>query len=286
MIPKEYESFIDDLIELAIKEDIGDGDHSSLSTIPEDAIGRMKLLVKDSGIIAGLEIAERVFRRLDPSVELEFLLKDGDRVKFGDIAFYVSGRMRTLLQSERVVLNLMQRMSGVATQTDLYVGKLVGLNTKILDTRKTTPGMRVLEKMAVKIGGGENHRIGLFDMIMLKDNHVDMAGGVEQAVGKAVEYKNMTNRRELKIELECRTLDDVRKALEISGVDRIMLDNFSVDNTRKAVELVAGAKELESSGGITLDTLRDYAECGVDYISVGALTHQIKSLDMSLKVMK
>lgn len=276
---KEY---IDGLIELAIREDIGDGDHSSLSVIPLDVLGRMKLLVKQDGIIAGIDIAKMVFKRLDPNVKFEPIAKDGQRVKVGDIAFYVEGRVVTLLQSERIILNIIQRMSGIATKTNIYQQKLEGLKTKVLDTRKTTPGMRVLDKMAVKIGGGENHRMGLFDMIMLKDNHIDFAGGITKAVSMAKEYKVKKEKRELKIEVEARSLADVEEALVV-GVDRIMLDNFSLAATREAVAVINGAVEVESSGGITLDTLREYAECGVDFISVGALTHQIESLDMSLK---
>lgn len=276
---KEY---IDGLIELAIREDIGDGDHSSLSVIPLDVLGRMKLLVKQDGIIAGIDIAKMVFKRLDPNVKFEPIAKDGQRVKVGDIAFYVEGRVVTLLQSERIILNIIQRMSGIATKTNIYQQKLEGLKTKVLDTRKTTPGMRVLDKMAVKIGGGENHRMGLFDMIMLKDNHIDFAGGITKAVSMAKEYKVRKEKRGLKIEVEARSLADVEEALVV-GVDRIMLDNFSLAATREAVAVINGAVEVESSGGITLDTLREYAECGVDFISVGALTHQIESLDMSLK---
>lgn len=278
----DYKEYIDALIELAIKEDIGDGDHSSLSVIPLDTKGKMKLLVKQNGIIAGIDIAKMVFKRLDPNVKFEQILKDGDTVKIGDIAFYVEGRVVTMLQSERIILNIMQRMSGIATKTNVYAQKLEGLKTKVLDTRKTTPGMRVLDKMAVKIGGGENHRMGLFDMIMLKDNHIDFAGGITKAVTKAKDYIKLSNKIGMKIEVETRSLDDVREALAC-GVDRIMLDNFSVEMTREAVEIIGGAIEIESSGGITLATLREYAECGVDFISVGALTHQIESLDMSLK---
>lgn len=278
----EYIPFIEELIELSIKEDIGDGDHSSLSTIPADKTGKMKLLVKQNGTLAGVEVAKMVFRRLDPDVLFEQILSDGDKIKVGDIAFYVSGRLTTLLQSERIILNMMQRMSGVATQTAVYVDRLNGLNTKVLDTRKTTPGNRILEKMAVKIGGGENHRIGLFDMVILKDNHIDFAGGITAAVTKCRNYLKEKN-KDIKIEVEVRSMSDVAEALEVGGVDRIMLDNFSPELTRQAVEFIDGRCEIESSGGITLDTLRDYAECGVDYISIGALTHQIKSLDLSLK---
>lgn len=278
----EYIPFVEELIELAIKEDIGDGDHTSLCCIPAEEHGRMRLLCKQEGIIAGIEVAQMVLNRLDPEMEFEQLLEDGTRVKVGDVAFYVSGRLQSLLQAERILLNIMQRMSGVATQTAVYADRLEGLKTKVLDTRKTTPGMRVLDKMAVKIGGGENHRIGLFDMILLKDNHIDFAGGVEQALTKCREYLARTGRN-LKIEIEVRTLENIDEVFAAGGADRIMLDNFSLEMTREAVKRIAGRCEIESSGGITLDTLRDYAECGVDFVSVGALTHQIKSLDMSLK---
>lgn len=278
----EYIPFVEELIELAIKEDIGDGDHTSLCCIPAEERGRMRLLCKQDGIIAGIEVAQMVLNRLDPEMEFEQLLEDGTRVKVGDVAFYVSGRLQSLLQAERILLNIMQRMSGVATQTAVYADRLEGLKTKVLDTRKTTPGMRVLDKMAVKIGGGENHRIGLFDMILLKDNHIDFAGGVTQALTKCREYLARTGRN-LKIEIEVRTLENIDEVFAAGGADRIMLDNFSLEMTREAVKRIAGRCEIESSGGITLDTLRDYAECGVDFVSVGALTHQIKSLDMSLK---
>lgn len=278
----EYKPFVDELIELAIKEDIGDGDHTSLCCIPAEQRGRMRLLCKQEGIIAGIEIARIILQRLDPEMEFEQVLEDGARVKPGDVAFYVSGRERSLLQAERILLNVMQRMSGVATQTAVYADRIKGLHTKVLDTRKTTPGMRVLDKMAVKIGGGENHRIGLFDMILLKDNHIDFAGGVRKAVEKAREYLVATGKN-IPIECEVRSLEDIDEVFAAGGADRIMFDNFSPEMTRKAVEKVAGRCETESSGGITLDTLREYAETGVDFISVGALTHQIKSLDMSLK---
>ena len=278
----EYKPFVDELIELAIKEDIGDGDHTSLCCIPAEQRGRMRLLCKQEGIIAGIEIARIILERLDPEMEFEQVLEDGARVKPGDVAFYVSGRERSLLQAERILLNVMQRMSGVATQTAVYADRLAGLHTKVLDTRKTTPGMRVLDKMAVKIGGGENHRIGLFDMILLKDNHIDFAGGVRKAVEKAREYLKATG-KQIPIECEVRSLEDIDEVFAAGGADRIMFDNFSPEMTRKAVEKVAGRCETESSGGITLETLREYAETGVDFISVGALTHQIKSLDMSLK---
>ncbi|MFI3330656.1 MAG: carboxylating nicotinate-nucleotide diphosphorylase [Rikenellaceae bacterium] len=280
---KQYEPFVDALIELAISEDIGDGDHSSLSTIPQGEVGKMQLLVKQDGILAGVEIAERVFKRLDSEIIFDKKLDDGAKIKVGDIAFYVTGKLTSLLQAERIILNIMQRMSGVATQTAYYVGQLQGLNTKLLDTRKTTPGMRVLDKMAVKIGGGENHRIGLFDMVMLKDNHIDFAGGITAAVNATHKYLKEKGKEELKIEVEVRSIADIHEVFAVGGVDRIMLDNFSVELTREAVKLINGKCEIESSGGITFDTMRAYAECGVDFISVGALTHQIKSLDMSLK---
>ena len=278
----EYKPFVDELIELAIKEDIGDGDHTSLCCIPASEQGRMRLLCKQEGVIAGIEIVEIVLQRLDPTMKFEQILHDGDRVKPGDVAFYVSGGLRSLLQAERILLNIMQRMSGVATQTAFYVKHLEGLHTKVLDTRKTTPGMRVLDKMAVKIGGGENHRMGLFDMILLKDNHIDFAGGIRQAVEGAKQYLKEKGKN-IPIECEVRSLEDIDEVFAAGGVDRIMFDNFTPAMTREAVEKVAGRCETESSGGITLETMRSYAECGVDFISVGALTHQIKSLDMSLK---
>lgn len=278
----EYIPFVKELIELCIKEDIGDGDHTSLCCIPADAHGRMRLLCKQEGVIAGIEVAQMVFDRLDPEMRFEQKLNDGDHVQPGDVAFYVSGSVRSLLQAERIVLNIMQRMSGVATQTAFYVKHLEGLHTRILDTRKTTPGMRVLDKMAVKLGGGENHRMGLFDMILLKDNHIDFAGGIRKAIHGAREYLRAKG-KQLPIECEVRSLEDIDEVFAAGGVDRIMFDNFTPEMTRKAVEKVAGRCETESSGGITLETMRAYAECGVDFISVGALTHQIKSLDMSLK---
>ena len=278
----EYVPYVEELIELAIKEDIGDGDHTSLCCIPAEERGRMRLLCKQDGIIAGIEVAKMVTERLDSEVKFEQILNDGDRVKVGDVAFYVEGNLQSLLRAERILLNIMQRMSGVATQTAVYVKEVEGTGCRVLDTRKTTPGMRVLEKMAVKMGGGENHRIGLFDMILLKDNHIDFAGGVAQALTKCREYLARTGRN-LKIEIEVRTLENIDEVFAAGGADRIMLDNFSLEMTREAVKRIAGRCEIESSGGITLETLRDYAECGVDFVSVGALTHQIKSLDMSLK---
>ena len=276
------QSYIDDLLTLAIAEDIGNGDHTSLAVISPEAEGKMKLLVKEEGVIAGIDIAKQLFQRIDRRLEMEQLLKDGARVQKGDIAFYVTGRERALLQAERLVLNIMQRMSGVATQTATYVKELKGLKTQLLDTRKTTPGMRVLDKLAVKIGGGGNHRMGLFDMILLKDNHIDFAGGIEQAILKTREYLQRTGLN-LAIEIEVRSLDDLKTVLRAGGVQRIMFDNFDLPTTKEAVALVAMRHETESSGGITLENLRAYAECGVDFISVGALTHQIKSLDLSLK---
>ena len=278
----EYKPFVDALIELAIREDIGDGDHTSLCCIPATEKGRMRLLCKQEGILAGIEIAQLVLRRLDPDMQFEQILRDGDRVKPGDVAFYVSGRLQSLLQAERILLNIMQRMSGVATQTAVYANKIKDLHTKVLDTRKTTPGMRVLDKMAVKIGGGENHRMGLFDMILLKDNHVDFAGGIDKAITRAKEYCKEKG-KDLKIEIEVRNFDELQQVLDLGGVDRIMFDNFTPEMTKKAVEMEAGRYETESSGGITFYTLRDYAECGVDFISVGALTHSVKGLDMSFK---
>jgi nicotinate-nucleotide pyrophosphorylase (carboxylating) len=279
---------VENLIELAIREDVGDGDHTSLASIPAEAVGKMKLLVKEPGIIAGVEIAEMVFRRLDPDACLEVLIPDGTLVKVGDIVFYVSGRVRTLLQSERIILNIMQRMTGVATETARYVKLVEGTGCRILDTRKTTPGSRVLDKMAVKLGGGENHRIGLFDMILLKDNHIDFAGGIVPAIEGVRRY--MTERGlSLPIEVEVRSLEDIDLVFEAEAggrIDRIMLDNFDLDMTRRAVAKIDGRIEIESSGGIRYETLRDYAECGVDYISVGALTHQIKSVDLSLKAVE
>ncbi len=277
-----FDKYIDQLIELAIAEDIGDGDHTSLSTIPAGAKGKMQLLIKEDGVLAGVDVACRVFKRLDSAVEFEKLLSDGMDVRVGDIAFYVSGSVRTLLQSERIVLNLMQRMTGVATQTRIYADRLSGLKTKVLDTRKTTPGMRALDKMAVKIGGGKNHRMGLFDMVLIKDNHIDFAGGIGNALRATRAYLTELG-RVLKVEIEVRSLEDIDEVFAAGGADRIMLDNFSVEMTRDAVEKIGGRAEIESSGGITLEALREYGECGVDFISIGALTHQIKSVDMSLK---
>lgn len=272
----------DRLINLAFAEDIGDGDHTTLCCIPETAMGKSHLLIKEDGILAGVEVAKRVFARFDPEMKVEVLIGDGAHVRKGDIAMVVSGKVRSLLQTERLMLNIMQRMSGIATMTNKYVERLKGTNTHVLDTRKTTPGLRMLEKQAVKIGGGMNHRIGLFDMILLKDNHIDFAGGIANAINRCHEYLR-EKELDLKIEIEVRNFDELRQAMECGGINRIMLDNFSVADTRKAVEMVAGRFETESSGGITFDTIRDYAECGVDFISVGALTHSVKGLDMSFK---
>lgn len=278
---KSRDELIDDLLTLAFAEDVGDGDHTTLSTIPADEMGKQRLIVKEEGIIAGVEIAKKVFDKFDPELKMTVFINDGAHVKPGDIAFEVEGRVRSLLQTERVMLNIMQRMSGIATVTAKYQERLEGLKTKVLDTRKTTPGLRMLEKEAVKIGGGCNHRIGLFDMILIKDNHVDFAGGIKEAISSAKKYCKETG-RDLKIEIEVRNTDEINQALE-AGVDRIMLDNFTPERTREAVELINGRVEIESSGGITIDTLRAYGECGVDYISVGALTHSVKGLDMSFK---
>ena len=278
---KTKDELIDDLLSLAFAEDVGDGDHTTLSTIPADAMGKQRLIVKEQGIIAGVEMARKVFDKFDPELKMTVYINDGTEVKPGDIAFEVEGRIRSLLQTERVMLNIMQRMSGIATVTAKYQKLLEGLKTKVLDTRKTTPGLRMIEKEAVRIGGGCNHRIGLFDMILIKDNHVDFAGGIKEAVESAKKYCKETG-RDLKIELEVRNEDEIKQALEV-GVDRIMLDNFSPERTREAVKMINGVVEIESSGGITFDTLRAYGECGVDFISVGALTHSVKGLDMSFK---
>lgn len=272
----------DRLIDLSFAEDIGDGDHTTLCCIPESATGKSHLLIKEDGIIAGVEVAKKVFARFDPTLNVEVLITDGTPVKRGDIAMIVSGKIRSLLQTERLMLNIMQRMSGIATTTNKYVELLKGTKTHVLDTRKTTPGMRMLEKQAVKIGGGMNHRIGLFDMILLKDNHVDFAGGIKNAIDRCHAYLKEKS-LDLKIEIEVRNFDELEQVLDCGGVDRIMLDNFSVADTKKAVEMVAGKYEIESSGGITFETIRSYAECGVDFVSVGALTHSVKCLDMSFK---
>jgi len=273
---------IEDLIALSFAEDIGDGDHTTLCCIPATAEGRSQLIIKEDGVLAGVEIAKRIFHHFDPGLKIDVLIRDGAEVKKDDIAFTVEGKVQSLLQTERLVLNVMQRMSGIATTTRRYVRQLEGVQTKILDTRKTTPGMRLLEKEAVRIGGGVNHRIGLFDMILLKDNHIDFAGGIEKAILHARNYLKEKGKN-LKIEIEVRNFDELEKVLQTGGVDRIMLDNFNPVDTKEAVHRIGGRYETESSGGITFDTLRDYAECGVDYISVGALTHSVSSLDLSLK---
>ena len=273
-----------DFIIRSIGEDLGDGDHSSLACIPWEATGKAKLLIKEEGLIAGVGVAVEVFSSIDRDLVCDILIKDGEKISPGDIAFYVSGRQQSILKSERLVLNIMQRMSGIATTTFKYTSQIKGLKAKILDTRKTTPGLRFLEKEAVRLGGGLNHRMGLFDMIMLKDNHIVYAGGIETAIKKTRDYLRKNNRT-LKIEIEARNLDDVKKILSVGGVNRIMLDNFSVEDTLTAVKLIAGMYETESSGGITIENVRAYAECGVDFISIGALTHHIRSLDMSLKAM-
>jgi len=283
MISKvQFEKEIDFIIENAIREDVGDGDYSSLACIPADAKGKAKLLVKDKGIIAGVDFALKVFKKVDPKLKVEVLIRDGEAIESGNIAFYVEGSSQSILKAERLVLNAMQRMSAIATKTNTFVQKLEGTNTKILDTRKTTPGIRALEKWAVKIGGGENHRFALYDMVMLKDNHIDFAGGITKAINKTKAYLK-ANQLDLKIIVEARNLKEIEEILESDGVYRILIDNFNYEDTRRAVELINGNCLTESSGGITLDTARKYAECGVDYISSGALTHSVYNLDLSLK---
>jgi nicotinate-nucleotide pyrophosphorylase (carboxylating) len=277
-----FSDLLDQSVDIWLAEDIGDGDHTSLSTIPENAKGKARLMVKDSGVIAGIFAAERVFQRFDPSLRINVFISDGSVVKYGDIAFEVGGSVRSILQTERLILNLLQRLSGVATQTREYADLIKDYKTKILDTRKTTPGLRYLEKEAVRLGGGINHRIGLFDMILIKDNHIDFAGGIEKAILASRKYLQ-DNNLNLKIEVEARSLDDIRKILSTGEADRILIDNFTPERTLEAVKLIDGRLETESSGGITKETIREYAACGVDFISVGALTHQIKSLDLSLK---
>lgn len=279
------DKLIDDLLNLAFAEDIGDGDHTTLSTIPADEKGKSQLIIKEDGILAGVDMALKVLNKVDDSIRVNVMIPDGTPVKKGDIAFVAEGPVRSLLTAERTMLNIMQRMSGVATMTARYQKELEGLHTRVLDTRKTTPGMRILEKEAVKLGGGVNHRIGLFDMILIKDNHIDFAGGIEKAIDRAREYCR-ANGKNLKIEVETRSLDDIHRVLEHGGVDRIMFDNFTPELTREAVKLVDGRVETESSGGITFENLRRYGEAGVDYISVGALTHSVKSLDMSFKAVE
>ncbi|MFD1063605.1 carboxylating nicotinate-nucleotide diphosphorylase [Winogradskyella litorisediminis] len=283
MISKEqFNKEIELIIANAIREDVGDGDHSSLSCIPASAQGKAKLLVKDEGIIAGVEFAKQVFNYVDTDMKVETLIEDGSEVKYGDIAFYVEGASQSILKAERLVLNAMQRMSAIATKTKVFVDLLEGTGTKILDTRKTTPGIRALEKWAVKIGGGENHRFALYDMIMLKDNHIDFAGSVSKAIAKTKEYLKETG-RDLKIIVEARNLEEIQEILDAGGVYRILIDNFNYEDTRKAVKLIGDKCLTESSGGINEKTVRHYAECGVDYISSGALTHSVYNMDLSLK---
>ncbi|WP_109852742.1 carboxylating nicotinate-nucleotide diphosphorylase [Aquimarina sp. AU58] len=278
----QFNKEIDLIITNAIREDVGDGDHSSLACIPESITGKAKLLVKDEGILAGVEFAKRVFNYVDPNMKVEVLLEDGSRVKYGDIAFYVSGSSQSILKAERLVLNAMQRMSAIATKTNHFVTLLEGTGTKILDTRKTTPGIRALEKWAVKIGGGENHRFALYDMVMLKDNHIDFAGGITKAIEKTKQYLSNQN-LDLKIIVEARDLNEIKEILQTPGVYRILIDNFNYEDTREAVKLIGDSCLTESSGGINEETVRNYAECGVDYISSGALTHSVYNLDLSLK---
>ncbi len=282
---KTRDELIEALLDLSFAEDIGDGDHTTLSIIPDGIQGRARLLIKEEGILSGVDIALRVLKRVDPSIRVEVMIHDGVHVSPGDVAFIAYGSERSLLTAERTMLNIMQRMSGIATATSRYQSELQGTGAKVLDTRKTTPGMRILEKEAVAAGGGANHRMGLYDMILIKDNHIDFAGGIEKAIDAAIEYCKC-NGKNLKIEVETRTLDDVRRVLEHGGVDRIMFDNFTPKQTAEAVRMVSGRVETESSGGITLKNLREYGEAGVDYISVGALTHSVKGLDMSFKAMQ
>lgn len=279
---KTKDELIEDLLDLAFAEDVGDGDHTTLSTIPADAMGRSRLIIKEDGILAGVDVALRVLAKVDSTIRTVVMINDGAEVRKGDVVFVAEGPVRSLLVAERTMLNIMQRMSGVATMTRRYQDELKGLHARVLDTRKTTPGMRILEKEGVRIGGGTNHRIGLFDMILIKDNHIDFAGGIEKAIERAREYCR-ENGKNLKIEVEVRSLDDIRRVLAIGGVDRIMFDNFTPELTREAVRLVDGKVETESSGGITIENLRAYGEAGVDFISVGALTHSVKGLDMSFK---
>ncbi len=279
---EQFQKELEIIITNALREDVGPGDHSSLACIPADATGRAKLLVKDTGILAGVEFAKQVFNKVDPNLTVEVFLQDGTAVQYGDVAFHVSGSSQSILKAERLVLNAMQRMSAIATKTKKYVDILEGTGTKVLDTRKTTPGIRVLEKWAVKIGGGENHRFALYDMIMLKDNHIDFAGGITEAITKTHEYLRANN-LDLKIIVEARNLDEVREIIANPGIHRILLDNFDYDQTREAVAVIGDYCQTESSGGINEQTMRHYAECGVNYISSGALTHSIYNLDLSLK---
>jgi nicotinate-nucleotide pyrophosphorylase (carboxylating) len=279
------ENLLNVLLDLSFQEDLGDGDHSSLSCIPEGSEGKAELLVKDPGIIAGIRVASVIFQKIDSKLHLETFFADGDNIRHGDILFTISGKVQSILRAERLILNVMQRMSGIATRTAEYAEKLKDLPTCVLDTRKTAPGLRILDKEAVHIGGGLNHRMGLYDMIMLKDNHIDFAGGIKNAINQSNQYL-IDSGRKLDIEIETRNLNDVREVLRIGRIQRIMLDNFSLSDTRTAVELIAGRFETESSGGITLENLRDYALCGVDFISIGALTSNVKGLDLSLKAIR
>jgi nicotinate-nucleotide pyrophosphorylase (carboxylating) len=278
-------STIEHLIEQALQEDIGDGDHTSLATIPASVEGKMKLLVKENGIVAGIDIARKVFKKVDPKISIQQIVEDGSRVNKGDIVFYVNGPCRSMLIAERTVLNFMQRMSGIATATNKYVKLIEGTKARLLDTRKTTPNMRIFEKMAVVMGGGLNHRMGLYDMVMIKDNHIDFAGGIQNAIIAERAYLNKTG-KDLKIEIEVRNFEELAEVMNVGQVDRIMLDNFTPGDLKKAIQKINGRFETEASGGITLETIREYAETGVDFISVGAITHHIKSLDLSLKFME
>ena len=285
MISKEqFQKELQLIIKNGIREDVGEGDHSSLACIPADAMGQAKLLVKENGIIAGIEFAKMIFKEVDQDLNIETFINDGDKIEYGDIAFYVSGKSQSILKAERLVLNAMQRMSAIATKTRKFADILAGTKTMVLDTRKTTPGIRAIEKWAVKIGGGENHRFALYDMIMLKDNHIDFAGGVDQAIDKTKAYLKENN-LDLKIIVEARSMEEIEKILKHDGIHRILIDNFNYKNTVKAVELIGDTCQTESSGGITLQTARAYADCGVDYISSGALTHSVNNLDLSLKAM-
>ncbi len=282
---EQFEKELEIIISNAIREDVGSGDHSSLACIPETVIGKAKLLVKEDGIIAGVEMAKRIFKYVDVDMKVETLINDGEYVNYGDIVFYVTGRSQSILKAERLVLNVMQRMSAIATKTNEFAKLLEGTNTKVLDTRKTTPGIRAVEKWAVVIGGGENHRFALYDMIMLKDNHIDFCGGVSKAITQTKKYLK-ENKLNLKIIIEARSLHEIEEILEVGGVHRILIDNFNYEETRKAVKLIGDQCQTESSGGINLETARKYAECGVDYISSGALTHSVNNMDLSLKAIE
>ena len=276
---------VDDFIERALAEDVGDGDHTSLATIPVDTTGKARLLVKDTGVLAGVELAQEIFHIVNPDLKVTVFINDGANIKPKDVVLEVEGSVQCILRAERLVLNCMQRMSGIATKTRHITDLLVGTDTKVLDTRKTTPGFRYLEKWAVQIGGGVNHRFGLYDMILIKDNHVDYSGGIREALYNTHEYLKAENKK-LPIEIEVRNIDELEQVLEVGGVDRILLDNFSIADMKEAVNIVSGRYATEASGGITEDNIRDYAACGVDYISVGALTHSVKSLDLSLKAVR